>query len=102
WVPQVLQRNDGITPAFAAGPAAPAEKAEDRRTRSRGALEQGHGLDVRRVREHVDRPRAHELVAVLLAQPPRVAGERRRVAGDVDEPGRRRLPHALQRLAGEA
>ena len=25
-------------------------------------------LDVRRVREHVDRPRAHELVAVLLAQ----------------------------------
>src|SRR3954471_17476987 len=54
-------------------------------SRSARALEQGHALDVRGLREHVDRadagerpPRLHELRGVRR--------ERGRVAGDVDDP----------------
>ena len=67
---------------------------------TRLASEQRDGLDVRGVREHVDRTRADELVAVL----PRstfTSGERRRVAGDVDEPWGLEGAGAPQRLAGE-
>src|SRR4029077_11967448 len=53
-------------------------------------------------REHVDRPRAEELVAVLLAEDLHVAGEGRGVAGDVDEPWRADLAEPAERLAGEA
>ena len=45
---------------------------------------------MRRVREHVDRAAALELVAVLVAEDLQIRGERRRVAGDVDEPRRHR------------
>ena len=68
--------------------------------RARGPLEQRHGLDVRGVREHVDRPRAHELVAVLGAQHLHVERERRRIAGDIDDPcgtERARPPERLPR-----
>ena len=54
--------------------------------------EQRDALDVRRVREHVDRGAANELVAVLVAQHREIGRERRRVAGDVDDPRRRREP----------
>ena len=49
---------------------------------------------MRRVREHVERARAHEPVAVLLDEALRVAGERRRVAGDVDDARRGRARRA--------
>src|SRR5262249_22647947 len=51
------------------------------------AGEQGDRLDVWRVREHVDRTHPLEGVAPRLLQRLDVAGERRRIAGDVDEPG---------------
>ena len=64
--------------------------------------EQGDGLDVRRVREHVDRAAALELVAVLVARAPcRSDGERRRVARDVDDPRRLERARPPQRLARE-
>jgi len=40
------------------------------------------------VREHVDGPGAHEPVAVVVGEALRIAGERRRVARDVDDPRR--------------
>jgi len=43
------------------------------------------------VREHVDRGRADEAVAVLVAQALRVAGKRGRIARDVDDAWRREL-----------
>ncbi len=61
-----------------------AESRPDGRSVSR-PLEQRHRLDVRRVREHVDRGRADETVAVVLGETLRVAGERGRVARDVDD-----------------
>src|SRR5438876_4552139 len=65
-------------------------------------LQKGNSLDVRGVREHVDRLHAQQLVAVLLAQRLYVSGERRRVARDVDEAGRADPAEPAQRLAGEA
>ena len=50
------------------------------------ASEERDRLDVRRVREHVHRPHALEPVAELADELLRVPGERRRVAGDIDEP----------------
>ena len=47
--------------------------------------EEGDRLDVRRVREHVHRADALEPVAPLGGELLHVAGERRRVAGDVDD-----------------
>ena len=57
------------------------------------APEQRDALDVRRVREHVDRCAANELVAVLVAQHREIGRERRRVARHVDEPLGRELEH---------
>ena len=59
-------------------------------------------LDVRRVREHVDRAAANELVAEVLAQRLQVGGERRRVARDVDDARRPEAPEPPERLPGEA
>ena len=67
-----------------------------------GALEQRDALDVRRVREHVHRCHAPQLVAVLLAERLHVAGERGRVAGDVDEPRRADAAEPPQRLPRQA
>src|SRR5262249_37918046 len=64
-------------------------------------LEQRDALDVRRVREHVDRPRTHEPVAVVVAQPPQVARERGRVARDVHDARRAALAEPLERLPRE-
>ncbi len=52
-----------------------------------GALEARDALDVRRVREQVERPQARQRVAAL-GQDLRVAGQRRRVARDVDDAAR--------------
>ena len=65
-------------------------------------LEQRDALDVRRLREQVDRAHALELVAGL-DELRGVGRERRRVAGDVDDPLRRGLDdpaHDLLREAG--
>ena len=67
------------------------------RRQAERAIGQRDGLDVRRVREHVDRAAALELVAVLVPQHLEVRGERRRVAGDVDDP--RRAECAVRRSA---
>ena len=72
------------------------------RTPSGPGLQQRDALDVRRLREHVDRAHALERVAGL-DELRRVRRERRRVAGDVDDPLRRRLDdpaHDLLREAG--
>ena len=50
------------------------------------ALQQRDALDVRRLREHVDRPHRLELVAAVVHELARVRRERRRVARDVDDP----------------
>ena len=66
-----------------------------------GSLEQRDALDVVGLREHVDR--AHPLQrAARLDQFGRVRGERRRVAGDVDDPLRRRVDDAVHDLLREA
>jgi hypothetical protein len=54
------------------------------------------------VREHVDGLGAREPVAGLLVQQLEVAGERGRVAGDVDDARRPGLGQAAQGLAGQA
>src|SRR6185503_21026727 len=64
--------------------------------------ERGDALDVRRVREHVDGGAALERVPEVVAEHGEVGGERRRVAGDVDESARLERAGAAQRLAGEA
>src|SRR3954453_18469451 len=66
------------------------------------ALEQRNALDVRRVREHVDRADPLQLVAVFVAECLHVRGERRRVARHVDDAWRADRPQPLQRLPGEA
>ena len=63
-----------------------------------GSREERDRLDVRRVREHVHRPHALEPVAELADELLRVAGERGRVARDVDEPRRPRA-RAIRRSA---
>src|ERR1700704_4420574 len=82
---------------------APSESLIDRRslTRRGALLQQCDGLDVRRVREHVNRRRAEQLVAVLLAEPLPVAGQRRRVTGDVDDARRADLAEPAEHLARE-
>ena len=67
----------------------------------RARLSSGDGLDVRRVREHVDGPAALELVAVLVAEHLEIRGERRRVARDVDDPRRAERARSPERLPGE-
>ena len=53
---------------------------------------------MRRVREHVDRGRAHEAVAVHLGEALGVAGERGRVARDVDDARRASSPRRFSAL----
>ena len=72
-----------------------------RRLNVRAALEQRDALDVRRLREHVDRADAAERVAGL-DELRRVRRQRRRVARDVDDPLRRRLDDPAHDLLGEA
>ena len=64
-------------------------------------LEERDALDVRRVRKHVHRPHLNQLEAGVddLAG---VGGQRRRVAGDVDDPPRLRLEQAADDLLREA
>ena len=64
------------------------------------ALEQRHALDVRRLREHVDRAHAAQRVAGL-DELGGVRRERRRVAGDVDDPPRRGLDDPADDLLRE-
>jgi hydroxymethylpyrimidine/phosphomethylpyrimidine kinase len=52
------------------------------------ARQQRHGLDVRRVREHVHRSDTLEAVAPVCNEILDIPGKRRRIAGDVDDPGR--------------
>ena len=104
-LPRVLtdrarRRGGASRPAGTASPQATQSQLLKRRGQTRSSS--ATALDVRRVREHVDRPRAHEPVAVLLAQPLGVAGERRRVARDVDDARRGELAEAPQRLARRA
>src|SRR3954451_22124474 len=63
--------------------------------------EQRDALHVRRVGEHVDRPGAHEAVAVVISEALRVARERGRVTRDVDDLRCADLTETSQRLAGE-
>src|SRR3954471_4025714 len=65
--------------------AATSTSCAGRWSRSSALSEQRDRLDVRRVREHVHRPRALERVAPLGRQFLHVRGQRRRVAGDVDD-----------------
>src|SRR5205814_8784057 len=73
-----------------------------RSLRGRSSLEQRNRLDMRRVREHVDRPHATELVPVVVAQPLRVTGERRRIARDVHDSGCADLAEPPERFARQA
>jgi hypothetical protein len=68
---------------------------------AQSALEQRHALDVWRLREHVHRAHAAQGVA-RLDELRRVGRERRRVAGDVDDPLRRRLDDPPHDLGGQA
>src|SRR5580765_3058964 len=71
-----------------------------RRSLTHAAHEESNALDVRSVREHVDYARRGETEALGVDQHARVAGERRRVAGDVDDaprPSRRQRLHDLDR-----
>ena len=64
-------------------------------------VEEGDALDVRRVREHVDRAGALHRVAAVH-EGARVRGQRGRIARHVDDPLRRQLEQPLQRLRREA
>ena len=79
----------------------PGRARRRRRTRAPAhrstSLEQRHALDVRRLREHVDRLHAAQRIAGL-DELRGVRGQRRRVAGDVDDP--RRL--ALEQRGGRS
>src|SRR5580765_3904867 len=84
-----------------------AESVEERLGQERVDTLRGHlgevrdRLDVRRVQEHVHRPRPLERVAPLLRQLLHVRGQGRRVARDVDDPRRLEAREAPQGLAGE-
>ena len=84
------------TPLYAASGTRPC-----RRTDLGGAVEARDALDVRRVREEVERPQARERVATLR-EDGRVACQRRRVAGDVDDAAGAQLGHAARGLGGHA
>ena len=66
-----------------------------------GFLQERHALDVRGLGEHVDRPHAAQPIAGL-DQLRRVGRQRRRVAGDVDDPLRLALDHPAHDLLREA
>ena len=98
----VLPRGGHLTPLTLPRELAAADRAV-RSAEVDYALEQRDGLDVRRVREHVDRPRARR--AGSRARRARYLtsdGERRRVARDVDDPRRLDPAEPAERLAGEA
>src|SRR5215213_405214 len=67
------------------------------------AREQTHALDMIRLGEHIDRLDGAERIAAL-AEDLQVAGEGRRLAGDVDDPVRLRRDQRLQhrRLTADA
>ncbi len=84
-------------------PAAARRRGRGRRRRRSPrplTLEQGDALDVRGLGKHVDRPHACQPIAGL-DQLGGVRGERRRVAGDVDDPLSLALDHPADDLLGE-